>query len=186
MDKDLNYQNYNERGVPLPNEGHYLFQKKVLLTRMLKLSVARSQYLFAEIGRMSLESGQFQKSIIQLKKVLKIDPDHSYAQMSLAEAFLKLERENEAFSILKEVLYTEPGSTWAHQVIVGRLKETEKLEDLDSFNQEIAERETDPKAVAEIYNESAQALIRLNEHSKALEIYKKMFNPFRTEFQFLN
>lgn len=174
MDKDLDHQIYNELVHSLPYRGNFLCQRKTLHTRILKLSVAEGKYSSIGIGKISLESGQFQKSLIQLKKALIINPDYSFAQVSLAEVCFKLEKENEAFSILNEVLLHDPGYTMAHQIIIGKLKEQDRFGDLDSFYQEIINRfSDDAKSVACLYCGSAQALTGLNERSKALKMYKK-------------
>ena len=167
--------NFHQSAVSLPLEGNFLYQRKTLYTRILKLSPAENYYAYAEIGRIFFESGQLQKSLVQLKKAISINPDSSFAQIYLAKVFFKLEKENEAFSGLKKALCFDPWDSRAHNFVIKTFLEREKLESIDSFYQEIAETLNDLKFVAKLYYGSAQALVASDEYSKALEMYKKAF-----------
>jgi len=134
-----------------------------------------NQYAFTEIGRISFDSGQTQKSLLQIKRALIIDPSYSYAQLSLAKALLKLGKENEAFSELKSTLCTSPRYSAVHRLAIDTFLERERLEEIDSFYQEIVEGLSDTRSIAILYYTSAEALVRLNEYSKGLEMYKKAF-----------
>jgi len=172
MDKDLDYEIHNEFALYLPHL-YDLYQKKVLHTRILKFSAEKSKESSVEIGRISLESGQFQKAFVQLKRATIIDPDSLYAQVFFADALLKLEKENEAFSILQKVLSLDPNYSDPHYIIIRRFKELKRLGDLGSFYQEIAKRLTDPRSIAALYSESARSLVSSDEYSKAFEMYEK-------------
>ena len=171
MNKNLYYEIYSGLARQLRYDDDRLSQRKMLHTRMFKLSATKSHYSSAEIGRVLFESEQFQKSLVQLKRATIIDSKDSDTQVSLAEAFLKLDKENEAFSYLKKALCLSPGSYCAHSVVIRRFQEQKRLGDIESFYQEIANTLTDMKSLADLYFGSAESLVGLNQYSKAFEAH---------------
>ncbi len=174
MDKNLDYEIYYESHRQLFNQGYLLPQRKTLLTRIVKLSAARSKDLYIEIGNMSFKSGQFQKALVQLKRAAIINPINYWAHFGLAEAYLRFEKENEAFSSLRMALCLSPtGIPMYQRQVIEILKERGKFDDLESFYQETVNMLPDTRSVGDLYHGGAGALVTLNEYPKAFEMYRK-------------
>ena len=148
---------------------------KVLQTRLLKLSVSDDdkEYSYAAIGRELFESGQFQKSLAPLKKVLIINPLNEDAQLNLAKALFKLEKEDEAFSAIKKALSLRPESCGLHSFLVEKLEEKDRLADLESVSKEIIEMIDDQKSTPVFYRASGMALLEQDRLPQALVTYRK-------------
>jgi len=140
---------------------------------MIKLSLPNIHFTYATIGSELLGDGQFQKSILPLKKAIIINPGNSAAQNDLIKALFKLGKENEAFSYLKKGLSLNPELDTLHYLLITELKERDRLEDLEAFSKEVANMIVDPKSVPIFYFASAEALVRCDLFPQALGVYRK-------------
>ena len=178
MDKYLDSDLYDFLDQLLLDQANQLPQRKILHTRILKLSTWRIGSSTASIGTISSESGQHQKALLQLKKAIIINPNNYYTQISCAKVLFKLEKENEAFSHLKKALCLDPISSYGHQTVIRRFQERGSLEDLESFYQDVANQAANTNFInfpEALYSGCGQALTCLNEYPKALDMFKKAF-----------
>ncbi len=93
----------------------------------------------------------------------------------LAKTFWNLRKENECFSAIKKALSLCPQSLNLHNFLIETFEKKQKLQDLESFCDEIAKLIQDPEAVSSFYYENAEVLTRSNKYPQALESYKKAF-----------
>jgi len=127
------------------------------------------------IGEEFLKSGQPQKSILPFKKATILNPYSFSAQSDLAEALLSLDKENEAFSSIKKGLSFNPSDLNLHKFLIRTLERKQRLEDIGSFSEEIADMIENPNSIPNFYFASAEALVHCEKFSQALLMYKKAF-----------
>jgi len=148
-------------------------QRRVLHTRILKLSLNEDDQPYMELGEELFDSAQFQKSIFPFKRAAIIKPENSYAQVMLAKAFFKLDKENEAYCSIKKALSLCPRDSQVHQFLIETLEEKHRLQNLESFSKEIVNMIADPIEIPFFYFGSAEALVRYNKYPQALVSYRK-------------
>lgn len=149
--------------------------RKILQSRILKLPLYDDdrEFTYQAMGRELLESGEFQKSISTLKKVIIINPHNCEAQVHLAKALFKLEKEDEAFSSIKKALSLNPEYHTLHQLLIEKLEEKHRLKDLESLSKEIVEMIGNPESVPVFYFTNAMALLDCDKSAQALVTYRK-------------
>lgn len=183
MRKYLDRQVYHEINDQLADEPNSWPKRKVLHSRILKLS---GDSLYKSIGMALFESGQFQKSLIPLKRVTIIRPKDADAQAKLAQAFFKLERDKEAFSCLQKALCIYPISYEIQQTTIWELQERDRLDDLSSFYQDIANMLADKKSISSLYFTCAEILAHKHQFSPAFEMYQKAIetDPMQSHYHY--
>ena len=169
MDKDEDYGIYDGQFL---NEANSSPKRKILQTRILKLSLYESDSVYGRIGAELLRSGQFQKSVTWLKRATIVRPYDTDALINLATAFFKLEKEDEAFSFIKKEL--SEGSN-LHRFLIEALEEKNKLQDLESFSKEIVDTIEDPESIPYFYYYIAEALVHHDKYPEALVNFQKAF-----------
>ena len=173
MDKYVDYEIYYELCEQLVDEATLSYRRKVLPTRMLRLSLPDRDTTYQTIGEELLKSGQFHKSIFPLKRVTIMDPHNNTAQIDLARALFGLEKENEAFSSIKKALSLNPKAECLHNLLITELEERDRLQDHESFSKEIINMVEDPEYIPAFYFASAEALVCRDMNALALEVYRK-------------
>jgi len=173
MDKYIDHEIYYELCEQLADEVTLSYRRKVLPTRMLRLSLPDSDTTYQTIGEELLKSGQFHKSIFPLKRVTIMDPHNHTVQINLAKALFGLEKENEAFSSIKKALSLNPEAEGLHNLLITELEERDRLQDLESFSKEIINMIEDPESIPVFYFGSAEALLNCEKFPQALLTYRK-------------
>lgn len=148
MNKKLDERIYYEVDSQSSNELNRLPQRKVLHSRILKLS---GQNQYKVMGIALFESGQVQASLIPLKRATVIRPQDVEAQIHLAQAFIKLEKENEAFLCLQKALCSSPNNFQLHAAVIRTLYGQGKLEKLGGFYEETAKMLIDKRFLPGLY-----------------------------------
>ena len=166
MDRELDYEIYCsfDNRLYFEFETDPIHQRKVLHSRILKVSSAKSKYSYARMGIAVTHSEQPQKSIFLLKRFTTIDPDNTKVQTELTTALLKLERANECLDSLKKALSFSPQAGPLHRLLIETFEENHRLEDLESFVKEIASVITDPTALQDFYIVNAETLLYCNKY----------------------
>ena len=173
MDDFRDYRVYDNQYEQLIPDEHSLQKRKIIHTRLLKLPLFGGKRFYEKIGAELLESGEFQESLIPLKRATIINPHGSKAWVDLATAFLNLEKENEAFSSIEKALCISPSAPRLHNFVIKVFDERNRLGDLGFFYQEVEKVLTDKKSIPVLYYESAETLVSCNKYSQAFEMYQK-------------
>jgi len=171
MNKDRDFQIYQE----LEAQVDPLHKKKVVYSRILKLSSTKSSTSYEKLGVTFARSGieQLEKCLIPFKRAIIINPQKAIAHTALINAFFRLKKENEAFSAMKRALCLSPRDHILHSFMIRTFQERATLEDLESFYQQTANMITDKKLVPDLFYQCAQTLTKLNQYPQALISYKK-------------
>ncbi len=178
MDKEIDDQLYYDSYREFNSEVSLSPQRRVILTRILKLDASRPDFAYHVNGEELRGLGQFQKSIIAFKRATIIDPENYAAQENLTNTLFKLEKEDEAFYSIKKALSLDPASHRLHRFLIETLGNKHRLEDLESFLKEILDMTTDPKSIPIFYYASAQALFSYQKYPQALVMYKKAIENY--------
>jgi len=173
MDKKRDFEIYQGLHRQMRSRTDLEHKNNVIQTRILKLSSAQSQNFYWIIGSTLINSGLFEKSLVPLKRAIIINPQNSKAHVDLISALLKLNKENEAFSSMKKALSLSPTAYNLQSFLVKTLEEQQKLHEIDSFCQEIANMIKDTESIPLFYYGIAESLVRCNHHLQALGCYKK-------------
>ncbi len=183
MNKHLERRIYHEADDRLADEPNPWPKRKVLHSRILKLS---GDSLYKSIGMALLESGQFQKSLIPLKRVTITRPKDADAQVKLAQAFFKLKRDKEAFSCLQKALCIYPISSQIQETVIWELQKRGRLDDLSSFYHDIANILADKKSISSLYFTCAEILAHKHHFSPAFEMYQKAIeaDPIQSHYHY--
>ena len=156
-------------------------KRKILQTRILKLSKFESESLYGQIGTELLESGKLQESLIFLKRATIVQPHGTVAWIDLATALFKLEKENEAFLYIKKALCLTHAAYSLHNFVIKTLEERDRLEDLENFYEETAKALTDAKSISVLYFNSAENLVGSKNYPLAIKMYKKAIEADSTK-----
>ena len=173
MDKKQDCEIYCQLEEQLDDRADLLPQRKILHTRILKLSLAKSKNSYGIMGRALFESGQLQHSLLPFKRATIINPEDPVARINLARTFLELGKENEAFSCVQKALCFSPNAYQLHNFIIRIFEEQGRLGTLGSFYKEAASMLADRDSVPALYSISAVILVSFKKYPQAFEMYEK-------------
>jgi len=173
MDKNRDFDIYFNNDDILDIDRDLIYRRKVLHSRILKLSSAKSKFSYGVMGIALSNSAKPQESVFPLQKAAIINPTYSKIQIRLAESLLKLGKVNEGLDSLKKALSFSPQAGPLHRLLIEILEENHRLEDLDSFVKEIARVITDQTALQDFYIVNAETLLHCNKYPQALASYHK-------------
>ncbi len=151
MNKNEDYEIYYASYQQLSPEATFLRQRKILQTRILKVSSWKSEQLYGKIGSELLESGKLQESLLPLKRATVVWPHNVDPWINLATALFKLEKENEGLMFLMKALCFSPSAYRLHNFIIKTFEERDRLDDLENFYEETAKGFKDPNSIPVFY-----------------------------------
>ncbi len=166
------------------NEAASSRKKKVLQTRILKLSLRKSELEYGRTGVELLESGKLQESLIPLKRATIVRPGVPQTWINLVTALIKLEKENEGLMLIKKTLCLFPGAESLHDFVIEIFEKRHRLEDLENFYEEVAKALADKKSIPDLYYEIAENLVSRKKYPQALGMYKKAVEADSTQYYY--
>mgnify|MGYP003577650110 CR=1 FL=1 len=173
MDKNKDLKIYSDLDRRLRFQDSSPEEIKLVHSRILKFSKTRVDVSYTIIGKLLHGSGEFQKSLLPLKKATIINPENAIAQICLANSFLNLRKEDKCFFTIKKALSVSPRESPLHSLILKILKDRNQFQDLSVFYQETASMMKNKRNIIDLYFRSAEILENIKMVPQALEQYKK-------------
>ena len=111
--------------------------------------------------------------LLPFKKPTATNFPNSPPQKDSAKALFELGKNDEAFALIKKDLSRNPHDKDLHRLLIDKLEESNRLEDLESFYKEVTQMIDDPGAVSCFYSTNAEVLLDKKMFPQALLAYAK-------------
>ncbi len=173
-DKSLDLQIYRDLARRPSIKNDLERKRRVLQTRILKLSPKDSNDSYERIGKLLFDAGKIKRCIFQLKKAIIVSPYFlPKTHIALATAFRRLKKYDQCISVIQKGLDYHPKNHELHRFSIKTLDELGKTKDFDSFYQGIAKIMKDPANISTLYFKIAELLASCGRYDKAVPNYQR-------------